>query len=355
MRTFLLAVALLLPCALDAQDTTRLRWAPNPRTATGGWVSDPAKHLRSQTVASLNAEISTLERETSAEIAVAVLDSLDGLEPADAALLLHRRWAVGKATRDNGIVLLWSPRLRKIYVSVGYGLEGVLPDAKAGRIQDQTMLPAFRAGDFDGGVLAGVRALGAAAREETYSGLARATAAQRRPDGRGSFLGFLVGVPVVLVGGAVLFVRRPRRCPRGHGRMRRLSEQDDDTALVREAVLEEQLGSMNYDVWRCDACSEQTIVARRKWFSRYSECPQCKRRTLERHVKVLRPATTMSTGEQCVTRTCKNCQFKDSKTETIPMVVESSGSSGGSSGGGGGGGSSFGGGSSGGGGAGRSY
>src|SRR5438552_980849 len=83
----------------------------------------------------INAQLTTLERETTAEIAVVVLDSLSGLTPHDAAFRLHRNWGVGKANRDNGIVLLWSPALRQIYVSVGYGLEGVLPDARVGRIE----------------------------------------------------------------------------------------------------------------------------------------------------------------------------------------------------------------------------
>ncbi len=359
MRTLRLVACLaLLSSALFAQDTTRLRWAPNPRVVNGGWVSDPANHLRPQTVAVLNAEIATLERETSTEIAVAVLDSLDGLEPADAALLLHRRWGVGKAARDNGIVLLWSPALRKIYVSVGYGLEGVLPDAKAGRIQDQAMLPAFRSGDFDGGVLAGVRALAATAREETYAGLERATARRTvREVGRYvGYAGYALALPAVFAA-AVLVRRRPRRCPRGHGRMRKLDEKEDDAELAREAVLEEELGSMNYDVWHCETCSEQLIVERRKWFTSYTDCPECKRRTLATGTEILRRATTTSTGEKLVTRTCRNCSFTDKKKVAIPKVVHSSGGSGGGSGGGGGGGggSSFGGGSSGGGGAGRSY
>src|SRR4051812_5355994 len=109
-----LVAALLL---VAPADTGRLAWVPNPRTTNGSWVSDPKHHLRPQTIATIDSTISRLERETTAEIAVAVLDSLDELEPSQAALQLHRTWGVGKANRDNGIVLLWSPKLRKIYVS----------------------------------------------------------------------------------------------------------------------------------------------------------------------------------------------------------------------------------------------
>src|SRR5206468_8322319 len=163
----LLAALLLL---FQQQADSRLAWVPNPRRDNGGWVSDPARHLKPETVAEINAEISTLEHETTAEIAVAVLDSLSGFTPSQAAFVLHRGWGVGKATRDNGLVLLWSPALRQVHVSVGYGLEGVLPDARVGRIQRETMLPLFRKKEFDAGMIAGVHALAGAAREETYLG-----------------------------------------------------------------------------------------------------------------------------------------------------------------------------------------
>lgn len=342
-------------------DTGRLRSVPNPRTTSGSWVADPAHHLRATTVAEIDSTISTLERETTAEIAVVVLDSLDGLEPADAAFTLHRRWGVGKANRDNGIVFLWSPALRKTYVSVGYGLEGVLPDARAGRIQDEAVIPEFRRGDFDAGVLGGVNALAAAAREETYSGMqrqqfARPAAGSARGKQVGivaSIVAFVLGLPALIVGG--LKVRRycPRKCKNGHP-MRRLDETSDDALLARDQLLEEGLKSVDYDVWLCDTCGEKQVLPYNRLFSGYSTCPQCKRRTCKTTETVLSAATYSSSGLKNVERDCRNCGFHDAKRVTIPRLEHSSSGSGGS-GGGGGGGSSFGGGSSGGGGAGRSY
>lgn len=365
---YTLAATLMVAVPLQAQTAnTRLAWIANPRTTSGSWVADPAHHLKPYTVAAIDSAISKLERETSVEIAVVVADSLDGLEPADAALLLHRRWGVGKRQRDNGIVFLWSPALRKIFVSVGYGLEGVLPDARVGRIEDNSVLPFFRQGDFDNGMLAGTTALASAAREETAwrpEGIApgRPTS-PARSSGQRPFPLFLLG----LLGGALLLVaamlvaraRRywPRRCPNGHGRMRRLSEAEDDAQLSREEGLEERLGSMDYDVWVCGQCDARIVTAHRKLFTRFGECPRCKRRTLETTTSMIRAATRSSTGLKRERRSCRNCDFHDEREVLIPIVVASSGgSSGGSSfGGGGGGGSSFGGGSAGGGGAGRSY
>src|SRR5690348_16461010 len=162
-----LDATLLLQATLSTGKSGRLSWVRNPRETNGSWVADPAHHLAKPTVQSIDGIISALNLEKSIEMAVVVLDSLDGLDPADAALLLHRRWGVGKRQRDNGIVFLWSPALRKTHVSVGYGLEGVLPDARVGRILDESVLPSFRAGNFDEGILQGVEKLAEAAREET--------------------------------------------------------------------------------------------------------------------------------------------------------------------------------------------
>jgi len=359
----LLAALSLLPAVLGAQsDTSKLRWVPNPRVANGSWVSDPANHLRAGTRAQMDSAISALERETSAEIAVAVIDSLDGLEPADAALLLHRRWEVGKRERDNGIVLLWSPALRKIYVSVGYGLEGVLPDSRAGRIQDQAMLPAFRRNNFDTGMLGGVRALATAAREETYSGLPRAKSLS---DG-GSKVGFKSLLAIALSAVLAFFIwvvtgRYPRRCPNGHGFMRRLSEQADNAKLDKSQELEEKLDSVDYDVWVCDRCDATKVVQHHRLFSAIDVCPKCKRRTVKKTSRKLVAPTYSSTGSREISKSCKNCGDSRQYKETIPKLDRSTGGSSsgslssGGGGGGGGGGSSFGGGSAGGGGAGRSY
>ena len=359
MKTFLLAA--LLPLLLQATQADRLTWVPNPRTSSGSWVADPAGHLQPATVATIDSIISALEAETSAEIAVVVIDSLDGLEPSQAALTLHRRWGVGKRERDNGILFLWSPALRRTYVSIGYGLEGVLTDARTGRIQDEHVIPFFREDRFDEGVIAGVVALGAAARGETYSGLPRVAAGRPGPesdsrDGMPPFLAWLIGlgvtIPAALLGLARYRRNKPRKCPRGHGNMRRLGETEDDRLLARGRQLEEAVKSVDYDVWVCGQCDEHIVIPYKRLSFTYSECPKCRHRTLKTSTKVLKAATYTSTGLKRVTKTCRNCQHSEIQQVVIPIRTRSSSGSGG---GGGGGGSSFGGGSSGGGGAGRSY
>jgi uncharacterized protein len=371
--TFLLAVLALLQ--ITPAQAERLRWVPNPRVANGGWVADPSHHLKPATVDSLNSLISALSRETGTEMAIVAIDSTSGFEPFDVALALHRMWGVGQKGRDNGIVLLWVPTQRAVQVSVGYGLEGVLPDSRVGRVRDQQIFPAFKRGDFDAGMLAGVAAIAAIAREEkdargsTMSTTnpppvtPNATVVEREPAARPSRKGIIfggLGGLLALVGGAAGAVtyrrRRTRKCPNGHGPMVRLDERADDAHLDQGQRLEEELESVNYDVWVCPTCQAVLVQPHRAWFSRYSICKSCNRRTLETTSRTIARATTSHSGTEEVTERCRNCAFTRTYRKTIPRVQASSGSSGSSGGsGGGGGGSSFGGGSAGGGGAGGRY
>jgi uncharacterized protein len=375
-------LGLLAVLQITSAQAEKLRWVPNPRVANSTWVSDPSHHLRPATVDSLNAMISALNSETGAEIAVVAIDSTSRYEPFDVALALHRMWGVGQRGRDNGVLLLWVPTQRAVQISVGYGLEGVLPDARAGRIRDQEIFPAFKRGNFDAGMLAGVAAIAKVVREEKDARGSTMTTTSPRPNvtrpveqigptpastgtrarKTGIALG-IVGAGLGLAGAAAGTARyrrrRPRKCPRGHGVMVRLDEVADDAYLDPGQRLEEQLESVDYDVWLCPTCQYALTIPHKAWFSRFSQCPSCKRRTLESDTTTIIPATTVSTGLQEVQERCRNCSWSRRHTRVIPQIVTSSGSSSGGSsfggGGGGGGGSSFGGGSAGGGGAGGRY
>ena len=114
--------------------------------------------LRAETVARLNSTIGDLERTNGAEMAVVVVSSLDGLSVEEAAVKLFELWGIGKKSKDNGLLLLWSTGDRRVRVEVGYGLEGTLPDGKVGAILDTYVIPKFKAGDFDQGSIDGVDA-----------------------------------------------------------------------------------------------------------------------------------------------------------------------------------------------------
>jgi uncharacterized protein len=157
---------------------------------------------------------------------------------------------------------------------------------------------------------------------------------------------------------------RPRLCPKGHGKMRLLSEEEDDTEIGEGGRFEEQIKSVNYDVWRCPAagCSERLVIARKNWMSSYSDCPHCHRRALTSSTVTLVAATQSSTGLEECTTTCAFCKSSRTTRHVTPVLTpppppssSSSGSSFGDSSSGGSG-SSFGGsGSTAGGGGGASY
>ena len=352
-----------LVTALSLQATPaqiqRIGWVPNPRTTGGGWVADPSRHLRDSTVRTLNQEIAALEQATGVEIAVVVVDSTSGLTPFDFALAIHRGWGVGKSGRDNGVVFLWVPTERAVQISVGYGLEGVLPDRRTGRIRDTDVFPAFRRNAFDEGVLAGVRALAAAAREETS---ARQGITPRMRTSGSSALGWLLGLLAVAAVGVLLIVgilryrrSRPRLCPKCRAKMTRLDEQADDAFLDKGQRDEEKVRSVDYDVWRCPRCNEKLKIPYRRWITTYSDCPKCLRRTLRIKSKTIRSATTQSEGVRRVDQRCESCGFSAQNDVTIPRETPRSSNSSSSSSSRSSSSSSFGGGSAGGGGAGGTY
>jgi uncharacterized protein len=348
-----LCLALLLATAAHAAES--LAAIPNPRVQNGTWVSDASATLDPKTVALLNEHATAFERASSGEIAVVVIRSLDGLTIENAAVKLFEMWGIGKKHRNNGLLFLWSTGDRRVHVEVGYGLEGALPDGKVGAILDQYVIPAFKANRFDQGVLDGVDALIAAARNEPLALASPST--ESYEDGSHGWPLWLQGLCLVPFGLASLvgFRKwrrlRPRRCPQCHTRMTRLDEAQDDDHLSKGELAEEQVGSVDYDVWRCPSCGHHLTLRYPKWLSGYAECPQCHNRTLQSTTETTEAATTSHSGRARVTETCGFCSYTHAFTKTLPQLSESSSSSSG----GGSSGSSFGGGSSGGGGASRSY
>lgn len=353
----LVAVGALMLLAIAAVSAEPLTSIPNPRLRDGSWVTDMPGVLRADTITKLNSTIGAFERTTGAEMAVVVMQSLDGLSIDEAAVQLFDRWNIGKKTRDNGLLLLWSAGDRRVRVEVGYGLEGVLPDGKVGEILDTYVIPRFRSGEFDEALLAGVDALLKAARDEPVAVQSlRSGSYERGSDRVGTVvIGVLAAIPM-LAGSIVGFRkwrrRRRRHCPACQTLMTRLGETGDDALLAEGQQAEERIGSVDYDVWTCGACGHHFTLRYPKWFSSYASCPQCHHRTASSTETVIAAATTMSSGSARVVETCGFCSFRREHTKVLPKIQSSGASSGGSSGGGS---SSFGGGRSGGGGASRGY
>ena len=117
-----------------------------------GRVVDQAGMIDAATEALLTAKLEAFEQKSSDQIVVATMNSLGGDTIEDFANRQFRAWGLGQAGENNGILLLVARDDRKMRIEVGYGLEGTLTDLHSKLIIENTMVPAFRAGDFSGGI-----------------------------------------------------------------------------------------------------------------------------------------------------------------------------------------------------------
>jgi len=129
-------------------------------------VTDLAGMLTSAAVEVMEADLAELEADTGAQVAVLTVPGLQGEVLEDYSIRVAEAWKLGSEERDDGVLLLIARDDRKIRIEVGYGLEGVLPDARCGRIIDQIMTPSFRRGDFSEGTLRAVAAIDGLIRED---------------------------------------------------------------------------------------------------------------------------------------------------------------------------------------------
>jgi len=116
-------------------------------------VLSPADKARIETLAT------EIERNSTVEFAVLIVRTTGGQDIFDYALGVSREWGVGKKDSNNGLVMVVATEDRKVWVSVGYGLEGALNDAKVGAILDNYVVPKLKEGDYGTGIYDGLEAM----------------------------------------------------------------------------------------------------------------------------------------------------------------------------------------------------
>ena len=127
--------------------------------ANDGFVTDTVGIISSDEEAMLEQILSDFRSETSNEIAILIINSLEGEVIADIAFEIGREWGIGTDENDNGIMILMSYEDRKLFIATGYGLEGAVPDIVAKGIIDHDILPQFRDGKYSEGFLNGIESL----------------------------------------------------------------------------------------------------------------------------------------------------------------------------------------------------
>jgi len=125
-----------------------------PTATNEFYVNDFANVITESDEQKMLSDAVALAEKTTAQVVVVTIEDLDGQEAWEYALELGRQWGVGDEEQDNGVVVLLSTNDREIYIAVGYGLEGALPDSKTGRIIDVYGLEYLKNNDFSSGLTA---------------------------------------------------------------------------------------------------------------------------------------------------------------------------------------------------------
>lgn len=200
-RLKILLLTLLIAAPLSAQDY------PSPT----GHVNDFANLLSGQEVSNLEQKLRTYRDTTSNVIAIAIVESLQGLSREEVATAIFNEWRMWEGERQNGVLILVAPEERQMQIEVGYGLEGAVTDLQAGRIVSEILRPNFQQGNFYTGLQQATTVLMQLAAGE-YDAVDRAT------DNDSGKFSFLVIIIIFIV---IYTLVRASSGGKGGGRRRR--------------------------------------------------------------------------------------------------------------------------------------
>jgi uncharacterized protein len=163
------------------------------------YFNDYAGVVSKEAAYRFNEQLAQFERETSDQVVVAVFPKMQSdSDIADYTQRIAQAWGVGQKERRNGVVLFVFVQDRKMFIQVGYGLEGALPDATAFDITERRIKPLFRAGNYEVGLSTGIDLICKAIRGE-YKGSGKTVAEQNRGGGVSGLLPFIIFVIVLII------------------------------------------------------------------------------------------------------------------------------------------------------------
>jgi len=163
------------------------------------YFNDYAGVVSKEAALRFNEQLAQFERETSNQVVVAVFPKMQSDSSVDDyTQRVAQSWGVGQKDKRNGAVLFVFIEDRKVFIQVGYGLEGALPDITAFDITEYHIKPHFRSGDYEGGLASGIDLICKAIRGE-YKGSGKTVAEKRGKTGAPSFLLFIVFVIVLVL------------------------------------------------------------------------------------------------------------------------------------------------------------
>ncbi len=203
--TCLTLLALAIPLVLAQQPAEKELYE---RLNPTGYVNDFAGVFTPEQRQDLEQYLTELERKTTSQVSVVTVPSLEGSEISDFANRLFERWGIGRKGKDNGALLVAAIQDRKVWIEVGYGLEPIIPDAKAGRILDQYVIPSFKQENYGAGLSQGARAIGGIVAGETGAELDQPpTSGPPQPGGASQSIGCLGYIIIAIL--ILVFIRHP--------------------------------------------------------------------------------------------------------------------------------------------------
>ncbi len=146
-------------CAQDESGAWTASDIPNPTEAGTGYVTSIGGYLTDEEVAAVNELVVGIERDTSVEIAVVVVPSLAG-DIFTESQCLFDAWKIGKADKDNGLLIVASIEDRQFRTHTGYGMEGIFTDASISVLQESVVIPEFKEGRYGTGIINYVTEIG---------------------------------------------------------------------------------------------------------------------------------------------------------------------------------------------------
>lgn len=161
MKRVIIAIALLGSAALCG--TVLAYVSPGKPT---GHVNDFAGVMVASDVSALEQELINFKKETSREVAVAIVPTIGDEAIENYSNLLFREWGVGDKNLNNGVLFVVAVNDRKMRIEVGYGLEGALTDVESKYILNEIATPYFKAGHYSEGVVAAIQKIKEAVRGE---------------------------------------------------------------------------------------------------------------------------------------------------------------------------------------------
>lgn len=309
------------------------------------FVSDFANIMDDEEEQRITLSLSDLKQSRDLEMKIVTINTMADygftgeIEPFATGLFNY--WGIGDANRNDGILMLIAIDDRAMRIELGAGYPTHL-NQTAKTIIEEIMIPHFKNGNYTYGIEKAVFEISHLIRldstesglflypEETYTETSSSITWTLVMQVAGGILSSILG----LLGFNKWRRQRPRRCPQCNGLMELLSDLQEDPHLSSGQKTEEQINSVQYDVWYCRNDQTVEVCHYSRWFSGYCKCKFCKNKTLDSTSETLEHATEYSTGTSRVTYNCEHCKETWSELHTIPMVTRSTSSSSGSSGGG---------------------